>query len=55
MLSVIAHRELEVAEAAIAAIVQLPEEQARLYLDVIMMVLPAAIRQILETQMQRYE
>jgi hypothetical protein len=55
MLSVLAHRKLEIAEAAIAAIVQLPEEQARLYLDVIMMALPAAIRQILEAQMQRYE
>jgi len=55
VLSVMAHPELEIAEAAIDAIAQLPADQARLYLDVIMMALPAAIRQILEARMQRYE
>jgi hypothetical protein len=50
-----AHPELEIAEAAIGAIAQLPADQARLYFDVIMMALPAAIRQILEARMQRYE
>ena len=37
------------------AIAQLPADQARLYFDVIMMALPAAIRRILEARMQRYE
>jgi hypothetical protein len=55
MLSVMAHPELEIAEVAIEAISQLPADQSRLYLDVIMMVLPAAIRQILEARMQGYE
>ena len=40
LLSVMAHPELEIAEAAIGAI---------------MMALPAAIRRILEARMQRYE
>ena len=51
MLSVMAHPELEIAEAAIAAIAGLPEDRARLYLDVILRSVPAAIRQILEAQM----
>jgi hypothetical protein len=55
MLSVMAHPELEIAEIAIDAISQLPTDKAQLYLDVIMMALPAAIRQILEARMQRYE
>jgi hypothetical protein len=55
VLSVLAHPELDVAEAAIGAIAQLPADQARLYFDVIMTALPAAIRQILEARMQRYE
>jgi hypothetical protein len=55
VLSVMAHPELEIAEVAIDAVAQLPADQARLYLDVIMMALPAAIRQILEARMQRYE
>jgi predicted transposase YdaD len=50
-----AHPELEIAEVAIDAIAQLPADQARLYLDVIMMALPVAIRQILEARMQHYE
>jgi len=55
VLSVMAHPELEIAEVAIDAIAQLPADQSRLYLDVIMMALPAAIRQILEARMQGYE
>ncbi len=55
VLSVMAHPELEIAEVAIEAISGLPEDQSRLYLDVIMTELPAAIRQHLETQMQGYE
>jgi predicted transposase YdaD len=55
MLSVMAHPELEIAEVAINAISQLPADRSRLYLDVIMMAVPAAIRQILEARMQGYE
>jgi hypothetical protein len=55
VLSVLAHPELEIAEAAIDAIAQLPADQAGLYFDVIMMALPAAIRRILEARMQHYE
>jgi hypothetical protein len=55
VLSVMAHPELEIAEVAIDAISQLPADPSRLYLDVIMMALPAAIRQILEARMQGYE
>jgi hypothetical protein len=55
VLSVLAHPELEIAEAAIDAIAQLPADQARLYFDVITTALPAAIRRILEARMQRYE
>jgi hypothetical protein len=55
VLSAMAHPELEIAEVAIDAISQLPANQSRLYLDVIMTALPAAIRQILEARMQHYE
>lgn len=55
MLSVIAHPELEIAQAAISALALLPEDRARLYLDVIMTVLPVTIRQSLEARMQGYE
>jgi hypothetical protein len=55
MLSVMAHPELEIAEVAVEAISQLPEDRRRLYLDVILMALPAAIRRILEARMQGYE
>jgi hypothetical protein len=51
MLSVMAHPELEIAEVAIEAISQLPEDRRQLYLDVILHAVPAAIRQTLETQM----
>lgn len=51
MLSVMAHPELEIAEVAVEAISQLPEDRRQLYLDVILHAVPAAIRQTLETQM----
>jgi predicted transposase YdaD len=43
------------AEVAVDAICQLPEDRRQLYLDVILMALPAAIRRILEARMQGYE
>jgi len=55
VLSVMAHPELEIAQVAIDAVTQLPGDRARLYLDVIMMALPATLRQILEARMQHYE
>jgi flagellar biosynthesis/type III secretory pathway protein FliH len=55
MLSVMAHPELKIAEVAIEAISQLPVDRRQLYLDVILMALPAAIRRILEARMQGYE
>jgi hypothetical protein len=55
MLSVMAHPELEIAEVAIEAIAQLPVDRRQLYLDVILMALPEAIRRILEARMQGYE
>jgi len=55
MLSVMAHPELEIAEAAVEAISQLPEDRKRLYLDVILTALPQALRRILEARMQGYE
>jgi hypothetical protein len=51
MLSVMAHPELEIAEVAVEAISHLPEEDARLYLDVIMNALPAEVRRLLEARM----
>ena len=51
VLSAMAHPGLEVAELAIEAISPLPEDQNRLYLDVVMALLPAHIRQILEARM----
>jgi hypothetical protein len=51
MLSVMAHPELEIAEVAVEAISQLPEDRRQLYLDVILHAVPAAIRKTLETQM----
>lgn len=55
MLSVMAHPELEIAEVAVEAISQLPEDRKKLYLDVILMALPEALRKILEARMQGYE
>jgi hypothetical protein len=44
-----------IAEVAIEAVAPLPEELARLYLDVIIAALPAPLRQTLEARMQHYE
>ena len=55
VLSAMAHPDLDVAAAAIEAISMLPEDQNRLYLDVIMAKLPDVIRQVLEARMQGYE
>jgi len=56
VLSVLAHRELAVAKAALAGIHSLTnEQQARLYFDVVMAALPEPIRRALEAQMERYE
>ncbi len=55
MLSVMAHPELEIAEVAVEAILQLPEDRIRLYLDIILRALPAKLRRTLEARMQRYE
>jgi hypothetical protein len=51
MLSVMAHPEVEIAQAAIQAISGLPADRARLYLDVNMKALPVNARQIVEEQM----
>jgi hypothetical protein len=53
MLSVMAHPELEIAEVAVEAISQLPGDRRQLYLDVILMTLPEAIRRILEAHPAR--
>jgi hypothetical protein len=55
VLSAIAHPELEIAEVAIDAISGLPEDKARLYLDVIIDALPEAVRQIIEGRMESYQ
>ena len=55
VLSSMAHRDLEVAEAALDAIAALPEDLNRLYLDVILTELPDHLRRILEDRMQRHE
>jgi hypothetical protein len=55
VLSAMAHPALEVASTAVEAISVLPEDQNRLYLDVILATLPDAIRQILEARMQGYK
>ena len=46
-----AHPELNVALAAVRATEGLPEEQSRLYLDVILASLPDAVRRALEMKM----
>ena len=54
ILSTMAHPELEVATAAISAIPGLPEDQAKLYWDVIMAALPHRLRAIMEARMKGY-
>jgi len=51
VLSVMAHPELQVAFAAVHATEGLPEEQSRLYLDIILARLPDAVRRALEMKM----
>jgi hypothetical protein len=51
VLSAMAHPELETAEAAEAGIAELPEDQQRLYWDVIWSGLPEHVRRILEVRM----
>jgi len=55
VLSVLAHPELDLAEVAVEAITALPADQAKLYYDVVLMALPAALRQVLEARMENYE
>lgn len=54
VLSALAHPETEVALAALAAISGLPEDQARLYFDVIMAALTPHDRKTLEARMKGY-
>jgi len=54
VLSAMAHPELEIATVAVSAIIGLPEDQARLYLDLIMAALPPSLRELLESHMQGY-
>jgi hypothetical protein len=56
VLSALAHRTFDVARAALVGIRELTDQQqARLYCDVIMDAVPAAIRRALEANMERYE
>lgn len=55
VLSAMAHPELDVAAAAVGALTKLPEDQNRLYLDIILARLPDLIRRLLEARMQGYE
>jgi hypothetical protein len=52
VLSAIAHSDLEVARATLEGIRALPEDVWKLYLDVVLMTLPALARQILEAEMK---
>jgi hypothetical protein len=51
VLSAMAHPEVETAEAARAALAQLPEDKVKLYWDVILSGLPARARQVVEANM----
>lgn len=56
VLSTLAHPEFEVARTAIGAIRELPEDRARLYLDLIIAAVPDAVRRSLEAlTMKGYE
>ena len=55
VLSAMAHPELEIATTAFDAIAELPEDQNRLYSDLILSKLPGEIRPILEARMKGYE
>jgi flagellar biosynthesis/type III secretory pathway protein FliH len=51
VLSAISHRSREVAEVAIAALLQLPEDESRLYFDAILEALPASDLSALEARL----
>jgi len=56
VLSTLAHPDFEVARTAIGAIRDLPEDRARLYLDLILAAVPDAVRRSLEALiMKGYE
>jgi hypothetical protein len=55
VLSVLAHPEEAVAQAALASIGSLAEERARLYFDVIWAALPQTVRAALEGWMEKHE
>jgi hypothetical protein len=55
VLSVLAHPETEVAQAALASIGSLAEDRARLYFDVIWAALPKTVRAALEVWMEKHE
>jgi hypothetical protein len=55
VLSAMAHPELEIATTAFDAIAELPEDQNRLYSDLILSKLPDPLRSILEARMKGYE
>jgi len=54
VLSAMANPDLEVATAALSAVGGLPEDRARLYLDVILAARPPSVRKALEARMQGY-
>lgn len=54
VLSAMANPDLEVATAALSVVSVLPEDRARLYLDVILAALPPSVRKALEARMQGY-
>jgi flagellar biosynthesis/type III secretory pathway protein FliH len=54
VLSTMANPDLEVATAALHAVSALPEDQKRLYLDVILAALPPSLRAALEHYMEGY-
>jgi hypothetical protein len=55
VLSAMAHPELEIAATAFKAISNLPEDQNRLYSDLILSKLPGEVRPVLEARMKGYE
>jgi flagellar biosynthesis/type III secretory pathway protein FliH len=55
VLSAMANPDLEVATTAVSAISVLPEDRGKLYLDVILAVLPPSVRKALEMQGYMYQ
>lgn len=54
VLSAMAHPELDVAITAVDAVLPLPEDLRKLYLDVVLAALPPLLRQALEARMKGY-